>query len=91
MPRPRRIPDPKQFHPYDLFGEIPVTDTDIFEWVSAVAPRWLRPERSYRLYIESWDVAGKVKAAKASGDFDTIIANPARVAPWHARLPLDVL
>jgi hypothetical protein len=27
--------------PYDLFGEIPVTEDEIFEWVSAVAPRWL--------------------------------------------------
>jgi hypothetical protein len=91
MPR-RRPPAPAScFYPYDLFGEIPVTEDDLFCWVAAVSPRWLRPERSYRLYLASWNVAAKVKAAKAAGDFDHIIANPARVTPWHARLPLDVI
>jgi hypothetical protein len=71
----------------DLFGEIPVTESDIYDWVAAVAPRWLTPERSYRGYVKSWDVAGKIRAAKLRGTFDEIVKREA--APLHARLALD--
>jgi hypothetical protein len=74
---------------YDLFGEIPVTEEDLFLWVAAVAPRWLTPERSYRGYVKSWDVAGKVRAAKLSGRFYDIVNQPAH--PWHARLALNAM
>lgn len=72
--------------PYDLFGEIPVTEDDIFAWVAAVAPRWLTSERSYRGYVRSWNVAGKVRAAKLAGTFDDVVSRPREA--WHARLSL---
>jgi hypothetical protein len=72
--------------PYDLFGEIPVTESDIYAWVSAVAPRWLTPERSYRGYVQNWNVADKVRTAKLRGEFDQIIEQQRE--PWHARLAL---
>lgn len=75
--------------PYDLFGEIPVTDDDLRAWVAAVAPRWLYPERSYRAYVRSWDVAGKVRAAKLAGTFYDITSRPAPA--WHARLALAAI
>lgn len=75
--------------PFDLFGEIPVTEEEIFLWVAATAPRWLTPERSYRGYVKSWDVAGKVRAAKLMGTFYHVVEQPAR--PWHARLSLDAV
>lgn len=75
--------------PYDLFGEIPVTEDDIYAWVAAVAPRWLAPERSFRLYVKSWNVADKVRAAKLAGTFDRVIDRP--TPAYHARLALAAI
>lgn len=72
--------------PYDLFGEIPVTEDDLIAWVSAVSPRWLHPERSYHGYVRAWNVADKVRAAKLAGTFEQITKKPAHA--WHARLAL---
>jgi hypothetical protein len=55
--------------PHDLFGEIPVLESDLLLWVTAVAPRWLKPERSFRLYVKSYDVPAKVRRAKEQGTF----------------------
>lgn len=63
-----------QPHPYDLFGEIPVLESDLALWVAAVAPRWLEPERSFQLYVKSYDVPEKVRRAKAQGTFQEITA-----------------
>lgn len=75
--------------PYDLFGEVPVTEDEIFAWVAAVAPRWLSPERAYHRYVRDWNVAAKVRAAKLAGTFHSTIEKPRR--PWHARLALDAV
>lgn len=75
--------------PYDLFGEIPVTEDDMRAWVAAVSPRWLYPERSYRSYVRGWNVADKVRAAKLAGTFDAITSQPATA--WHARLALAAI
>ncbi|WP_188379811.1 hypothetical protein [Oxalicibacterium faecigallinarum] len=58
-------------------------------WVQAVAPRWLTPERSYRSYVRNYDVPGKIRAAKLSGHFDTIVYRPA--PSYHARLALAAI
>lgn len=75
--------------PYDLFGEIPVTEDEIFEYVRAVAPRWLSPRRSFDGYVRSYNVAGKVRMMKASGLWHTIL--DAAPQPWHARLALAAI
>lgn len=87
----KRIIAPKRgkstrFNPYDLFGEIIVTENDIIDWVEATAPRWLTPRRSFEGYVRSYDVAGKVRAAKIAGIFHEIIEN--RPVQWHARFAL---
>lgn len=74
---------------YDLFGEIPVLESDLTAWVAAVAPRWLEPPRQFRNYVRNYDVAGKVRAAKLAGVFETIIEHP-RIA-YHARLSLAAI
>ena len=71
----------------DLFGEVVVTEDDLFNWVQAVAPLYLTPERSYRNYVRSYDVASKVRYAKLAGTFCAIIDKPRR--PWHARIALS--
>jgi hypothetical protein len=70
---------------FDLFGEIPVTESDLYEWVASVSPVHLS-ERGYDLYVRRYDVAGKVRSAKERGNFETITAN--RPPPYHARLAL---
>lgn len=75
--------------PLDLFGEVAVTESDIFDWVAAVAPRWLTPERSFKLYVKNYDVASKVRAAKLQGHFEKTIDNHPR--QWHPRLGLDII
>jgi hypothetical protein len=73
----------------DLFGEVPVTQDDIYLWVLAVAPRWLSSERSYSGYCRAWDVPSKIRAAKLAGTFESRIENRAQV--WHARLSLNAI
>lgn len=74
---------------YDLFGEIPVLESEIVLWVAAVAPRWLTPARSFNGYVRGYAVIDKIRAAKLSGHFDSITA---RAAPaYHVRLPVDLL
>lgn len=76
----------------DLFGEIIITQTDLFLWVQAVSPRNLYNERTYNNYLRSYDIAGKVRTAKQYGTFDRIVYDRLeRVKPWHDRLALDML
>jgi hypothetical protein len=79
-----------QNYPFDLFGEVVVTDSDLFDWVSAISPRWLYPPRSYALYLSGWNVADKVRAAKISGTFDAITQKKPAVS-YHARLAVDLI
>lgn len=74
---------------YDLFGEIPVTEDEIVQWVAAVAPRWLTPERSFRGYVNAYNVPDKIRAAKLAGTFHMTIEK--RHNAWHARLALNTI
>jgi hypothetical protein len=49
--------------PYDLFGEIPVTWDEVWDWVETVAGI---DRRSWRAcyYIEWWNVPDKIRAEK---------------------------
>lgn len=73
----------------DLFGEVPVLESEIVDWVEAVAPRWLTPEHSFRGYVRGYDVAGKIRAAKLAGVYEQIIDQRPQV--WHARLALAAI
>lgn len=72
----------------DLFGEVVVTEDDLFDWVAAVAPMWLS-ERSFDNYVRGWNVADKVRTAKLRGEFEARTA--VRSKPWHARLALHAI
>lgn len=75
--------------PFDLFGEIPITEEDLRNWVAAVSPRWLEPERSYHQYLRTYSIAEKVRRAKLEGTFEATISRPPRV--FHARLALAAI
>lgn len=59
----------------DLFGEVVITYDDLELWVSALAPGFSSNQHRRAHYIRQWDVAAKVRRAKLSGTFDTIIEN----------------
>ncbi|WP_284894808.1 hypothetical protein [Burkholderia sp. lyk4-R2A-23] len=59
----------------DLFGEVIVTVDDVAQWVAALAPAYMSSQRSFDRYVRLWDVAGKVRAAKLAGTFETTIAH----------------
>ncbi len=69
----------------DLFGEVAITDSDIWDWVAAVSPIHL-DDRGFDLYVKNFDVAGKVARAKLQGRFEAITAHKPR--PYHARLDM---
>ncbi len=71
--------------PVDLFGEIAVTQDDLWDWVAAVSPVHLS-ERLFSHYVRRYDVAAKVRRSKLAGEFEALTARRAR--PWHARLAL---
>lgn len=52
----------------DLFGEIPVTWDDIWNWVEVIAGI---PRNSWRAswYVEAWNVPDKIRAAKRAGEW----------------------
>ncbi len=76
-------------HPRDLFGEVPVTVEDLYLWCAVIAPRIAPRHLDY--YIKYWDVAGKIRASKIDGYFDTLEAELAErtrrtersIAPQH--------
>ncbi|RFP36162.1 hypothetical protein [Duganella sp. BJB476] len=93
--KPKSPPPPADYHSYqlhqpavDLFGEVPVTDDDLYDWVASVSPVHTN-ERGYALYVQRYDVAGKVRAAKLARTFDAITAR--RPPPYHARLALQAI
>ena len=73
----------------DLFGEIPVTESEVFDWVAAVAPAYLSSDQAFRFYVSAWNVPDKIRRFKQLGKFDSIIATKA--APYHARLALGAI
>jgi hypothetical protein len=96
-PRPRRRKPIRKLPPaypsyllrqpaLDLFGEVAITDDDLFAWVAAVSPVYCS-DRGYENYVRRYDVAGKVRHAKLTGVFEARTERPAR--PWHARLALS--
>lgn len=52
----------------DLFGEIPVTLADLDAWCDQIGKHWPCEWRK-DWYIQNWNVADKVRAAKLSGEF----------------------
>jgi anaerobic glycerol-3-phosphate dehydrogenase len=77
----------------DLFGEIPVTWPEVWDWLEAVAgierTSWRAP-----YYIEHWNVPAKIRAAKAAGTYYAIIdegTRPARGSRAIARRKLPIL
>jgi hypothetical protein len=73
----------------DLFGEVPVLESDLENWVAAVAPVYLSSERSFQSYLKSYDVPAKVRRAKLRVEFDQITAT--KRVPYHARLALNAI
>lgn len=62
--------------PYDLFGEVPVTQPEIDAWVRVIAKLEPgTPRAAY--YIKGWNVPEKIRAAKIRGSFEDDIAPPA--------------
>ena len=74
---------------FDLFGDVVVTEEDLFLWVAAVAPRWLSPLRSYKNYLRGYNVAEKVRNAKINGTWQPTIDNI--YTPWHERFALNCI
>lgn len=67
---------------HDLFGEIPVTEQDIFDYVLAMAPQFMSAQFRYESYVNGWSVADKVRAAKLRRELDDIKIRP---MPWHGQ------
>lgn len=69
----------------DLFGEVPVSTSDVDDWLRAV-PR-IDPESPRAAwYVVQWRVVEKIKAAKLRGDFDDIVRRGLEASPfWWSR------
>lgn len=80
----RRAP-PRQNPALDLFGEVPITLDDLRAWVAAVAGI---PADSWRWawYVDNWNVADKVRAAKLAGTFDAMTGRAADSMAYSGRL-----
>lgn len=72
----------------DLFGEVAITEDDLFSWVASISPIHCS-DRGYDNYVRRYDVAGKVRWAKLQGTFESMTAR--RPNPWHARLALNAI
>ena len=65
----RRHPGP----PFDLFGEIPVTWSDVIAWCAAV-PGIAPDSWRFGYYVRGWNVPEKIRQAKLAGTFESITA-----------------
>lgn len=63
-----------KYHPYDLFGQIPVLESDLYKWVEKIAPH-IAASGQWRIknYIKQYNVPAKVQDAKATGRWYTEI------------------
>lgn len=65
MPRKKRpYPIPRA---YDLFRQIPVLESEIIDWVKHIAPHIAHSEWRIASYAKGYNVADKIRAAKADG------------------------
>src|SRR5687768_486195 len=74
--------------PRDLFGEIPVTWDEVYQWVFAVA-RIPADSWRARYYIEHWNIPDKIREAKLAGTFDAIVSRSDLRLPPALRPPLS--
>ncbi|MCS6764384.1 MAG: hypothetical protein MO853_10955 [Candidatus Protistobacter heckmanni] len=56
----------------DLFGKVPVTRDECYQWVAAMAPN-LDTERICAIYIRDYNITDKVAWAKLHGTFESAI------------------
>lgn len=57
--------------PLDLFGQVPVTTSDLETWLDVV-PAIPRTSWRRRHYLENWNVADKIRRAKLAGEWPEI-------------------
>jgi hypothetical protein len=64
-----------RYSPFDLFGEIPVTWDEVYQWCEKVAEI---PRDSWRLdwYIRGWNVPAKIRAAKQQQPLQDFLNRP---------------
>lgn len=60
---------------HDLFGEVPVSLDELLARILAV-PGIAPSSPRFGCYIRGWNVIEKIRAAKAAGTFDQIVAAP---------------
>lgn len=75
-------------HPYDLFGQVRVTQADIRLWLLTV-PRIDPDGPRAAHYVRSYDVTGKIASAKLQGVFE-LVTTPRMIdvqsAQWWQRM-----
>jgi hypothetical protein len=54
-------------------ADVVTEEQECLAWVSVVAPHFLSSRRAYELYLRGWDVAGKIRRAKANGQFGDVL------------------
>ncbi len=67
---------------FDLFGEVPVTLSDVLAWMLAV-PGIPPTSTRFGQYVRGYDVIGKIRQAKIAGTFDQVLDAPDRPAPYR--------
>lgn len=73
----------------DLFGQVPVTWDECYQWVAAMTPNF-DTERMRAIYIRGYNVPDKVAWAKLHGTFESTIDQAyARRQGLLRRLGLD--
>lgn len=75
MARPKKDRSANALRPRarDLFGFVPVTIDEEYEWVKKVAPHISHAPWRVENYIKGYRVAEKIQAAKLSGEFWKIV------------------
>jgi hypothetical protein len=63
-PRPFPVPRAK-----DLFGQVPVLESEVIAWVEHFAPHIAHSSWRISSYARGYNVAEKIKAAKTDGSF----------------------
>lgn len=73
----------------DLFGEIPVTLDELLAWMLAV-PGIAPSSPRFWYYVRYYNVIGKIRAAKAAGELEAILAAPDAPAPYRLAAAVDL-
>ncbi|NML31771.1 helix-turn-helix domain-containing protein [Paraburkholderia antibiotica] len=78
-------PDARVLPEDSALANVVTEEQECLAWVSVTAPHFLSSRHAYEHYLKGWDVAGKIRRAKAAGQFRDVLRRWRELAKVEVR------